>query len=148
MSDDAAGVRVIEALRRREFSCDGVELLDGGTLGLDLLPRLEGVERLLIVDAVEAKQPPGSVLRLEGEEITAVFRTMLSPHQMGLQDLLAVASLTGCLPNEIILWGVQPSSIEMGMELSPAVAPRIGFLADRVLEELAVWGLSPAVSSV
>ncbi|WP_298438841.1 HyaD/HybD family hydrogenase maturation endopeptidase [Geobacter sp.] len=143
MTDDGIGVRVVQRLAEGFRFPPGVELLDGGTLGLDLLPRLEGVERLLIVDAVETGKAPGTVMRLEGEEIPLAFRTKLSPHQMGLQDLLAVAELQGNLPAEMVLWGVQPASIEPGMELSPAVAERVEYLVDRVQAELAGWGISP-----
>jgi hydrogenase maturation protease len=91
MSDDGIGVRVVQELATRyRFPAD-VGILDGGTLGLDLLPHLEGVERLLIVDAVTTDDGPGCLVRLSGDEIPVVFATKLSPHQMGLQDLLAVA---------------------------------------------------------
>ena len=143
MTDDGIGVRVVQRLAEGYRFPPGVELLDGGTLGLDLLPRLEGVERLLVVDAVETGGPPGTVMRLCGEEIPLAFRTKLSPHQMGLQDLLAVAELQGNLPAEMVLWGVQPASVEPGVELSAAVAAREGVLGEKVLAELAGWGVVP-----
>src|SRR5512139_197144 len=111
MTDDGVGVRVVQQLAEKYRFPPGVRLLDGGTLGLDLLPQLEGVERLLIVDAVEAGGPPGTTLRLTGEAIPRLFQTKLSPHQMGLQDLLAVAELQGYCPPEMVLWGVQPAEI-------------------------------------
>ncbi|WP_298272924.1 HyaD/HybD family hydrogenase maturation endopeptidase [Geobacter sp.] len=143
MTDDGIGVRVVQRLAEGFRFPPGVELLDGGTLGLDLLPRLEGVERLLVVDAVETGGAPGTVMRLQGEEIPVAFRTKLSPHQMGLQDLLAVAELQGNLPAEMVLWGVQPASVEPGVELSAAVAAREGVLREKVLAELAGWGVVP-----
>jgi len=143
MSDDSAGVRVIQGLLLRHSFPPGVMLLDGGTLGLDLLPYLEGVERLLVVDAVETGRPAGTIVRLSGDEIPLVLATKVSPHQMGLKDLLTVADLQGHAPREMVLWGVQPGSIEMAMELTPEVAEAIEPLEAHVLRELAGWGAVP-----
>ena len=112
-------------------------VLDGGTLGLDLLPHLEGVNRLIIVDAVEIGQPAGSCVRLAGDEVPMALETKLSPHQMGMKDLLPVARLMGHLPDEIVLIGVQPGSLEMDTELTPAVAAAMPTLLAMVQAELA-----------
>lgn len=140
MSDDGVGVRVVQLLAERYRFPPRVTVLDGGTLGLDLLPRLEGVARLLVVDAVETGQPPGTVVRLAGDEVPIVLETKVSPHQMGLKDLLAVAMLQGFAPREMVLWGVQPALIDMGMELSPLVAARLEPLVRHVVAELDRWG--------
>ena len=114
-------------------------MFDGGTLGLDLLPQLEGIDRLLIVDAVETGNAPGSLVRLTGEEIPMVMETKLSPHQMGLKDLLAVAMLMGIKPPEMVLLGIQPETIDIGLDLSPAVEAQFGTLVQNVLRELENW---------
>lgn len=142
MSDDGVGVRVVQLLAERYRFPAGVTVLDGGTLGLDLLPRLEGVARLLVVDAVETGRAPGTLVRLAGDEVPVVLETKVSPHQMGLKDLLAVAMLLGFSPREMVLWGVQPERIGLGMELSPAVAAQLESLADNLLAELAGWGVT------
>jgi hydrogenase maturation protease len=142
MTDDGFGVRVVETLSSRyRFSERDVRLLDGGTLGLDLLPHLEDVERLLIVDALEMKSPAGTTFRLEGEEVPRAFASKLSVHQMGVQDLLAVAELMGHLPQELVVWGVQPECIEMGTELTTTVAAAIEPVVEGVLGELRRWGV-------
>jgi hydrogenase maturation protease len=141
MSDDGIGVRVIQKLAACFRFPDGVVLLDGGTLGLDLLPRLEGVERLIVVDAVDIGKSPGTLARLSGDDVPIVLETKVSPHQMGLRDLLAVAMLQGFVPVEMVLWGVQPERIEMGVELSPAVAGALAALVKNVLLELDRWGI-------
>jgi hydrogenase maturation protease len=144
MSDDGIGVRVVQHLAASFRFPDGVVLLDGGTLGLDLLPQLEGVQRLLVVDAVNIGKAPGTLVRLAGDEVPVVLETKVSPHQMGLKDLLAVAMLQGFAPLEMVLWGVQPEMIEMGMELSPPVAAALDPLAKNVLLELDRWGMNAA----
>lgn len=144
MQDDGAGVRVVQHLVDWYRFPEGVELLDGGTLGLDLLPKLEGVARLLVVDAVDHGTEPGQLVRLAGNDVPVALATKVSPHQMGLKDLLAVSELQGNLPGEVVLVGIQPGATEMGLELSPAVSEGLGGLAGLVLAELERWGLAPA----
>jgi hydrogenase maturation protease len=143
MSDDGVGVRAVQHLASTYRFPPGVTLLDGGTLGLDLLPRLEGVERLLVVDAIESGNVPGTVIRLAGDEVPIALATKVSPHQMGLKDLLAVADLQGHLPEHVVLVGIQPASIEMATELSHAVEGSFTELTDQVLVELGEWGIVP-----
>ncbi len=142
MTDDAFGPRVVAELERRFAVPATVALLDGGTLGLDLLPRLEGVQKLLLLDAIDLGEAPGTVFRLSGEEVPRAFANKLSVHQMGVQDLLAVSELQGHLPAQLVVWGVQPASVEMGLELSPAVAEALPTVLQGVIEELEGWGMT------
>jgi hydrogenase maturation protease len=144
MTDDGFGVRVVEQLSSRYRFHGEVRLLDGGTLGLDLLPHLENTDRLLIIDALEMHAVPGTCFRLEGEEVPRAFASKLSVHQMGVQDLLAVSELMGHLPRELVVWGVQPECIEMGTELTANVAAAIEPVVAGVLEELQRWGVEYA----
>ncbi|SKA12035.1 hydrogenase maturation protease [Trichlorobacter thiogenes] len=137
MSDDGIGPKVIEQLQQGDCLPDGVTLLDGGTLGLDLLPFLEGIQRLIIVDAVNIGKSAGTCVRLAGDDVPMALETKLSPHQMGMKDLLAVARLMGQLPEEIVLIGVQPACLEMDTELTPLVAGAIPTLLAMVQAELA-----------
>ncbi len=140
MGDDGLGSRVINELERDYLPCDEVCLLDGGTLGLDLLPRLEGIEKLLLIDALQMGAEPGAVYRLDGEDVPRAFANKLSVHQMGLQDLLAVAELQGHLPEELVVIGAQSASIEMVMKLSPPVEAAFDKVVSAVLAELEAWG--------
>ena len=142
MNDDAAGVLVVKALAEKYDFPEELTIMDGGTLGLDILPHLEGVGRLLVVDAVETGGAPGSLIRMTGDDIPLALATKVSPHQMGLKDLLLVADLQGYAPREMVLWGVQPGSIEMDLELSPEVAKSMDALQERVVEELGKWGVT------
>lgn len=141
MNDDAVGVTAIEQLKERYAFPTGVTVVDGGTLGLDLLPMLEGVKKLLIIDAIDMGAAPGALFRIQGEEVPRAFASKLSVHQMGVQDLLAVAELQGHVPEELVVWGVQPGSIEMEMRLTPAVASAMVALLDGVVGELTDWGV-------
>lgn len=143
MTDDGVGVQVVQRLQREYRFPAQVDIMDGGTLGLDILPRLEGIERLIVVDAVETGQAPGTCVRLSGDEIPVALETKISPHQMGLKDLLSVAMLMGHAPREMVLVGVQPGSIEMGTELTCDVAAKVEYMVDNVLNELRNWGVQP-----
>ncbi|GAB4300563.1 MAG: HyaD/HybD family hydrogenase maturation endopeptidase [Desulfuromonadia bacterium] len=143
MSDDGIGVRVVRELATRFRFPPSVSILDGGTLGLDLLPHLEGIANLLIIDAVMTPDPPGTLIRLEGEEIPRVFATKLSPHQMGLQDLLAVSTLMGHTPASMVLLGAVPVELGMGTELSPPLQQSVEPLVAMALHELERFGVTP-----
>lgn len=147
MTDDGFGVFVVQQLQRDYRFSDRVEVLDGGTLGLDLLPRLEGVDRLLILDAINMDAHPGEVFRLAGEDVPRAFANKLSVHQMGVQDLLAVAELQGHCPPELVVWGVQPESIEMHIGLSDSVAPALPRVVRAVIDELTSWGEPPQLAA-
>ena len=121
MNDDAAGLHAVYALQERYSNSDHFLILDGGTLGLDLLGYLEWADKLLILDAIDINAEPGAVALIEGDDIDTIFETKLSPHQMGLKDLLAAAELNDDRPGEITLLGIQAKSINMEMQLTPQV---------------------------
>lgn len=143
MSDDAVGVIVAQRLQQKYRFPDNVEILDGGTLGLDLLPKLENIVHLIMIDAVETGKKAGTSVRLYGEELPIALQTKVSPHQMGLKDLLAVSELMGHSPKEMVLIGVQPGSIEMGVGLTVEVEAQLDILISNVLTELANCGIKP-----
>lgn len=143
MSDEGIGVHAVEALQQRYQLPDNVEVVDGGTTGMELLPDLHGAEQLIVVDAVRVGQPPATVVRMEGDEVPEFFKTKLSPHQVGLCDVLAALRFSGGAPERVVLIGVQPVSLEMKMELSPEVAERMDHILELLTGELAAIG-SPA----
>ncbi len=143
LGDEGVGVRVVERLLEQYEFPEGVRVMDGGTLGLDLLPYLEEASQLLVVDAVQARKAPGTLVRMAGDEIPVFLDvSKVSPHQEGLQDLLAVATLKGYLPDEVVFWGAQIEALGVGLELSSAVAAQVDALIEKVLAELARWGVN------
>ena len=105
------------------------------------LPRLDGVERLLLIDAVELGSVPGENIRLEGSEIPAALGVKISPHQVGVQDLLAAGQLTGREPPHVVLWGMEPGDLEPGTGFSQEVQEALPRLQAEVLDELRRWGV-------
>ena len=145
LSDEGVGLRVLERLAAAYELPEGVQTLDGGTLGLDLLYYLEGadgrpVKHLLILDAVEMGKEPGALLRMEGDQVPAFLSLKISPHQIGIPDMLFAAKLKDLYPPNVVLWGVQPAVLDVGLELSPPVAAQVDVLVEKVVEELARWG--------
>jgi hydrogenase maturation protease len=136
MSDDGVGVRVIERIDTARSLPEGVQTLDGGTCGLDLLRFLEGVENLIVVDAANLGGVPGEIQRLEGEAVPAFLAQKVSPHEINLPELLFSAKLIGIYPKRVVVLGIQPQSIAVGLEISPPVADKIDELADRALAEV------------
>jgi len=143
LQDEGVGVHVVHRLEERYRFPEHVQVLDGATAGLELLPCLEGIDRLLVIDVVDAGKPPGTLIRLEGDEVPAFFSMKISPHQLGISDLLAVADLTGARPAETVAIGVQPASMGTGLELSPLIAGRVDDIVAAVLEQLAAWEVRP-----
>lgn len=136
LQDEGVGVRAVERLQHHPALPADVEVLDGGTLGLELLSRFEGIERLIVVDAVDAGARPGTLMRFAGEEIPASRGPIMSPHQVSLPHLLALAELQGILPGKVVLCGMQVQQIGMGFGLSPPVAAQLDALVQAVVEEV------------
>lgn len=140
MADDGIGLAALEALREGWRFEPDLELMDGGTWGMNLLPFIESARRVLIIDAIRAGREAGSSVRLEGDEIPRFFATKLSPHQIDLKEVLALAELRGTLPEQIVVLGLEPAVVEMSASLSPAVTARMPELLERILAQLGAWG--------
>ncbi len=136
LSDEGIGVRIVEELEHRFRFPEEVEILDGGTSGIELLRYFDGRDNLIIIDAVRAGHPPGTVMRIEGADVPATFETRITPHQLGLSDLLATAKLTDNMPANLVLFGIEPKSLETGLVFSPEVEGAVDKVVVHVAEEL------------
>lgn len=140
MGDDGLGLVALDLLRERWTLEPAVELLDGGTWGMNLLPAIEDADRLLILDAIHRAETPGTLISLEREQLPRYFELKISPHQVDLKDVLGIAELRGTLPIETVALGVQPERVELGIGLSDTVASRMDALVRMALDRLAAWG--------
>ena len=134
--DDGLGVAAIARLTQRWEIAPEVVIADGGTLGLSLLGLFDGMDEVLLVDAILADAPPGALVALEGEDVAPAARSRLSVHQVGVADLLDALDLLGTRPRRLSLVGLVPEQIELGMERSPAVERGLPLLVERVVREL------------
>ena len=139
--DEGLGVFALEPLRARLAGCEEIELLDGGVLGMSLLPLVESCSHLLVLDAVDTGAPPGTVTELSREEIPLFARLKLSLHQLGFQEVLKFASVRGNLPERLGLVGAQPADMSVGVGLSPGIEAVLPEIAARAVAVLERWGL-------
>lgn len=140
LTDEGVGVRALKELERHYTFSENVELLDGGTAGIELLRHISNRDYLIIIDCMKCGQEPGTVVRVEGSDVPAAFRTRISPHQLGLSDLLAAAMLTDELPKKVVLFGVEPESIDIGLDLTDRVEASLEKLIGAVVDELRAAG--------
>lgn len=139
MGDDGFGLVALERLRD-EWTLDGVELADGGTWGMSLLPLVEDSDRIVLLDAIAAGVKAGDVVVLERERLPIYLTRKLSPHQIDMRDVLATAEWRGNLPAETVAIGVEPLSVEMGIGLSEEVEQAVDAVVRVVVARLEKWG--------
>ena len=140
MRDDGIGLAALERLREDWEPGPDVELVDGGTWGMNLLPVIEDADALILLDAVNAGVEAGSALVLERDEVPRFLGLKLSPHQIDLREVLALADLRGTLPARTVVFGVQPAVVAAGMGLTPRVAAAVDIVVRRTAERLVSWG--------
>jgi hydrogenase maturation protease len=146
LGDEGLGLRALGVLASASNLPPSVELVDGGTAGLSLVPRLRSADRVLVLDAVCAGRPPGTVLRLDGAELGREAFGKISAHQIGLDDILAASRLSGG-PREVVVLGIEPESLSLGVGLSAPVENAIGALVSAALRQLREWGKVACTSS-
>lgn len=142
LSDEGVGVRVVEALVEHFDLPEGVEVVDGGTSGVDMLDMIGGRDQLILVDAVRSAGGPGCIVRLSGDEVPAFFRTKISPHQLGISDVLAALRFLEKEPKGITLIGIEPLDLRTALELSPAIAAKMERMVEMVVDELSALGFT------
>lgn len=137
-TDEGVGVAAARAVARRGIP--GVEVLDGGTLGIALLPSVEGRRSLLVLDAVlDPGLAPGELVVLDAAEIDRARGVLFSAHQVGITEVLGAATLAGRAPERIAAVGMAPASLETGYGLSEVAAARLDAMVDLALDVLANW---------
>lgn len=141
LRDEGVGVHVINTIKGRYTLPPEVEIIDGGTLGLDLLPLIEGKDKLLIVDAVDFRKEPGFIGVIEDDDIPSTLFAKLSVHHIGLSDVLFAAKLLDIKPSKIRLIGIQPQSLDVGLDMTDCINERIENLIDLIITTLKEWNV-------
>jgi hydrogenase maturation protease len=140
--DEGLGVHAVRALEKRlGKSAPQVEFMDGGVLGLNLLPWVEESSHLLVLDAINAHKEPGTMIELKRDEIPLYSGIKLSDHQVTFQEVLGLAAFRGHLPENLHMLGIQPADLDVGTELSPIVQARLPQLLERAIIVLQQWNL-------
>ncbi len=137
--DEGVGIHAVRALQSKNAGGD-FELMDGGTLGLNLLPIVEQTSHLIVLDAIDARREPGTLIELAREEVPRFSTIKMSQHQLSFQEVLGLAQIRDKLPEHLTLLGIQPADLEIGVELSPTVANGMPRLIARAEEIAREWG--------
>jgi hydrogenase maturation protease len=142
------GVGVVAAREIGTLSLEDVEVIDGGTLGLSLLPSIEGRRGLLVLDSVMVEGgEPGDVIVYDGDELRREARLLYSAHQLGVNEVLAAADLMGTSPGVLAAVGMVPSSLDTGYGLSDVAKEALPAMLEGALGVLASWGVREAVDA-
>ncbi len=141
-SDDGLGAIAVSAFARTFDRPPEIQVLDGGTLGLALLPYLEEADAAILVDAIRADAPAGSIVRLEGADVAPAVEQRLSPHQVGVADLLDGVRWLDRYPRRLVLLGLVPATLDLGVGCSPDVAAALPHLVERIADEVRGFGFN------
>ena len=141
LSDEGFGVRVVEYLQKNFTFPENVNLIDGGTLGVELTHFVTGTQRILIIDSIDGGVAPGTTFHLRGDEIHAHFAQKISAHEVGIQDVLTMLELSGKKIPRVELIGAQPFSLDAGVELTEPMKKLVPIFADKAVEILRSWDL-------
>lgn len=135
LSDEGLGIHFLKALIQEDLP-DNVELLEGGTAGMELIGLIQDTDFLIVIDALNANTNPGELFRFKPQDLK-IFPDMfkVSFHQVGILEVLTTASILGKAP-ETLIYGVQPKNLEWGMELSPEVKASLPRLQEYIRKDI------------
>lgn len=139
LGDEGLGIRAVQAVAAHPDLPGDITCLDGGVMGLELLAHLANATHLLVIDTIQTGQAPGTLVRLEGDQVPKALPLKLSAHEIGFQELLALNELRGLGRPHLVVWGLVPAVLEPGVMLSERIATQLDALVQAVLEELRLW---------
>lgn len=139
MQDEGFGVRCAEYLQKITDYPDFVQIIDGGTLGMDLMPYIAGTKKLLLIDAMNIDAPVGSFHVFTGDELNAYFKNKITIHDVGVNDMLAVLKLTDNPIEEVVVMGVKPEVVSMGLDMTEKIAEKVPEVAQKAKELVDKW---------
>lgn len=153
LSDDGVGVHAARILQTDPRLPAEVTVLDGGTFGLELISYVADASYVLLLDAMNSGNAPGTLARMTGSDLLNTKQGW-SVHQLGVGDLISALFLMAARTQEIVVLGVQPASTDWGTTLSAEVEAALEPLVDAALAQVQLWkaphevGLEPHLSPV
>jgi hydrogenase maturation protease len=139
--DEGLGVQALQVMAKQLGSQADVEFVDGGVLGMNLLMLVEECSHLLVLDATDARQPPGTLIQLRREQIPLYSGIKMSEHQITFQEVLGLANIRGKLPEHLHLIGAQPADLSIGIGVSPVIEQVLPELVQQGIAVLREWKL-------
>ena len=141
MGDEGVGIHALTTLQETYTFSPNINFIDGGTIGIDLIPYFEECKKMIIIDAVDSQKESGFIVTLHNEEIHCRFNTKLSLHHAGLSDVLSIIKLQEIEAPDIVLIGVQPEKVELGLELSDTIESKMENIISIIINKLGEWGI-------
>ena len=138
-TDEGLGVHALYEMEKQFESDSLVQLIDGSTDGMALLGPVEDTDYLIIIDAINAGKAGGEIIVLQNDEIPAYYGIKMSIRQLGFQGVLLAAKLRERFPKNIVMIGIQPTSLELGIGLSDKNAARVPELIEKVQQQVSAW---------
>ena len=142
LTDEGFGVHVVNQLREDYVFNPPITILDGGTMGMELLTYMRGMTKLLLVDAINGGDVPGTVYEFPHEEMNSYFTEAISVHEVGMQDILRIRALQEDPLEDAVVIGVEPESLELGLTLSETTQAAVEDVKGRVLAVLSAWNIT------
>ena len=141
LTDEGLGVHVVEDLKANYTFTPQISLIDGGTMGMELLTYMRGMKKILLIDAVNGGEAPGTIYEFPHRELEQYFTDHISVHEVGMQDILRIRAIQENPLEDAIVIGVEPESLDVGFEPSAPVQKALPEVRDRVLRVLREWGV-------
>lgn len=141
LTDEGLGVHVVEDLKANYTFTPQISLIDGGTMGMELLTYMRGMKKILLIDAVNGGEAPGTIYEFPHRELEQYFTDHISVHEVGMQDILRIRAIQENPLEDAIVIGVEPESLDVGFEPSAPVQKALPEVKERVLRVLRKWGV-------
>ncbi len=137
LGDEGIGIHAVRELKAR-YNHPDIDFIDGGTSGHELLDVIAGKRKLIVIDAADLDDSPGTIARLTPESLLHRDRTEFSLHEYGLAETLYEAKLLNVIPPKVVIIAVQPESTVPSMELSASAREALNRLIPIVLAECGI----------
>ena len=144
LSDEGLGVHIVNQFKEDYVCNPPVNVIDGGTMGMELLSYMRGMKKLILVDAINGGEVAGTVYEFPHEEMNTYFTDRISVHEVGMQDILRIRALQEDPLEDATVVGIEPSSLELGLEMTPVVASSIPKVIEIIRRILTEWGIEVA----
>ncbi len=141
MTDEGLGATIVTELEKEYSFSDDVQLLDGGTMGMELLHYIGDATRILLVDAINYNKEPGTVYKFTHQDLDDYFNASISVHEVGIQDILRIRIMQENPFEEAVVIGAEPESLEIGLELTPTLRAKVPELKKLIIDQLREWGV-------
>ena len=141
LTDEGLGVHVVKDIKESFAFTPAITIIDGGTMGMELLTYMRGMKKILLVDAINGGEPAGTVYEFPHKELEQYFTEHISVHEVGMQDILRIRAIQEEPLEDAVVIGVEPEYLEIGFEPSEVVQRALPEIKDRVLNVLRQWGV-------